>query len=58
MRVISDAWLPALKLHLQEELDRDTDSLKKEITETRLLAQKDIVLDPDAEMPEVPKPAC
>ena len=38
---------------VQEELDRDSEALKKELLETRLLAQKEMVLDPDAEMLEV-----
>ena len=39
---------------LQTELERDTDTLKKEIIDIRLLAQRDIVLDPQAEILEVP----
>ncbi|KAL3130872.1 hypothetical protein ABBQ38_000201 [Trebouxia sp. C0009 RCD-2024] len=35
------------------ELERDTDTLKKEVIDIRLLAQRDIVLDPEAEMLEV-----
>lgn len=38
---------------LQAELERDTESLKKEVVDIRLLAQRDIVLDPQAEMLEV-----
>ena len=38
---------------LQAELERDTDSLKKEVVDIRLLAQKEMVLDPEAEMLEV-----
>ena len=38
---------------MQEELDRDSEALKKELVEIRLLAQKEMVLDPDAEMFEV-----
>lgn len=38
---------------LQGELERDTDTLKKEVVDIRLLAQRDIVLDPEAEMLQV-----
>ena len=38
---------------MQAELERDTDSLKKEVVDIRLLAQKEMVLDPEAEMLEV-----
>ena len=38
---------------LQAELERDTETLKKEVIDIRLLAQRDIVLDPQAEMLEV-----
>lgn len=38
---------------LQEELERDAEVLKKDLVETRLLAQKELVLDPEAEMFEV-----
>jgi hypothetical protein len=40
-------------VHMQAELDRDADTLKKEVLDIRLLAQRDIVLDPEAEMLEV-----
>lgn len=42
------------RVSLQAELERDTDTLKKEVIDIRLLAQRDIVLDPEAEMLEVP----
>ena len=38
---------------MQAELDRDTDTLKKEVLDIRLLAQRDTVLDPEADMSEV-----
>ena len=41
---------------VQAELERDTDTLKKEVIDIRLLAQRDIVLDPEAELLEVPMP--
>ena len=40
-------------VHMQAELDRDTDTLKKEVLDIRLLAQRDTVLDPEADMAEV-----
>ena len=43
----------SIDMVVQEELDRDSEALKKELLETRLLAQKEMVLDPDAEMLEV-----
>lgn len=44
---------PSHSCTLQAELERDTESLKKEVIDIRLLAQRDIVLDPQAEMLEV-----
>lgn len=38
---------------VQAELERDTETLKKEVVDIRLLAQRDIVLDPQADMLEV-----
>ncbi len=40
-------------MYMQAELERDADTLKKEVVDIRLLAQRDIVLDPEAEMLEV-----
>lgn len=40
-------------MRMQAELDRDADTLKNEVLDIRLLAQRDIVLDPEAEMLEV-----
>lgn len=45
--------IPSHVCALQAELERDTESLKKEVVDIRLLAQRDIVLDPQAEMLEV-----
>ena len=43
----------ASNMRMQAELDRDADTLKKEVLDIRLLAGRDIVLDPEAEMLEV-----
>ena len=56
--VVSCFWvchiaLAKSPLCTQADLERDTETLKKEVVDIRLLAQRDIVLDPQAEMLEV-----
>ncbi len=52
-RAASGVQHKAGSTHMQAELERDADTLKKEVLDVRLLAQRDIVLDPEAEMLEV-----